>query len=1050
MLYQDLADDTLVMMTLGGEQSAYEALVLRYERAVRATAYKVTQNTFTAEDAAQDAFVTAWMKMDTLREPAKFGSWVCRIAHHCAQSLMRRYQECLSLEEVDEALLARQDAEVYHPQTRYLQEEETRTLHNSVDRLPRRVKEIIRLHYFEGLSILEIADRMHITEGAVKSQLHEGRKRLRKDLCSMDKEMNDTLLRRVMKNVEELKLWACKNKKTDMAAAYRDVLREVEALPESTDKYHAMADVLIRGWWWVEGENKEALYERIREVAERGKNDEVMRFIAIREDARMNAHNRIAFIRDKQIPRLRAGGYVKALGSEWFWLARAYIYQKQLDQAQEALTEAVRILPASDIYTALANELLESLLPRYAQNLREPAKRERTYQFISSAERYRAKGDTLCAMEEHCITAGELYSVDMDMDRVFYNASRCDGLFTVPGLHVGETHVGTDGTLLSFVNDSATVDTPAGHFEECQLWELQQPTCRLLTYYKADVGIVRQERHYAGIMEFRNLSSYRITGGSGLIPCARGNEWTYTGAYPSDIMLQDTRYRVHYAQDGCVLLRCTAYLERLRYDDNSWLDMILQIRSEYWNGHACCDVSHAIERAGQLAVTPMQKAHTKAACSVARRILDTNPEFNPAYTASGHWNFFGRFTTAQEGNRILLSHDFRWNFELKCTDGSDTLEAILYNDPYDILYDNVQCLWSHAWKIGFTDTVEFLMWGQYHVCANLTCEDGGTVTTPAGTFENCLRLSLETTGMPDGIKYRGGKKEYYFAEGIGLVRVVNHYAEDILSAVYDLTDYEGTGTGYMPLEDGMMRRYDAQELLDGYVAHVTYTYVADEQNVGQMVIFKDACGIRKKPDKITSYGDIFTEHQEKELWEQGHHDTARQLFAMNTLRLLSHTLYRPRRYEGRADLSVAWNEQRLHLIESFGGGEISPAFLGCYAATTLRLSCALFAMGRREEGYTQLDRAMELFVKWDTYPNGEALDVGAAPMYEGIKMLKCTNILLLPDGSKDLLYESLTHETGGLVYNALTMPSGWEWFDNVREEPRFKDAVARATTLFTH
>ena len=68
MLYQNQNDETLVMLTLAGEEKAYEALVVRYERAVILSAASVTRNEFMAEDAAQDAFVTAWMKLNTLQK----------------------------------------------------------------------------------------------------------------------------------------------------------------------------------------------------------------------------------------------------------------------------------------------------------------------------------------------------------------------------------------------------------------------------------------------------------------------------------------------------------------------------------------------------------------------------------------------------------------------------------------------------------------------------------------------------------------------------------------------------------------------------------------------------------------------------------------------------------------------------------------------------------------------------------------------------------------------------------------------------------------------
>ena len=62
MYCQNESDETLVMLTLAGEQTAYEVLVVRYQKTVIASAIAVTKNHFMAEDAAQDAFVTAGVR----------------------------------------------------------------------------------------------------------------------------------------------------------------------------------------------------------------------------------------------------------------------------------------------------------------------------------------------------------------------------------------------------------------------------------------------------------------------------------------------------------------------------------------------------------------------------------------------------------------------------------------------------------------------------------------------------------------------------------------------------------------------------------------------------------------------------------------------------------------------------------------------------------------------------------------------------------------------------------------------------------------------------
>jgi RNA polymerase sigma-70 factor (ECF subfamily) len=178
------------MLTLAGEQEAYEALVTKYQNAAISAAATVTRNSFMAEDAAQDAFVTAWMKLDTLKEPKKFASWVCRIAKNCALNMFPRYRSFLSL---DESIGFEIEDGRLDPETEFIASDERRRdsdeLRKSMEGLPEKVGEIIRLHYFEGLSIAEIADRMRISEGTVKSQLHDSRKKIRRELFRTERKM---------------------------------------------------------------------------------------------------------------------------------------------------------------------------------------------------------------------------------------------------------------------------------------------------------------------------------------------------------------------------------------------------------------------------------------------------------------------------------------------------------------------------------------------------------------------------------------------------------------------------------------------------------------------------------------------------------------------------------------------------------------------------------------------------------------------------------------------------------------------------------------------
>ena len=75
-----------------------------------------------------------------------------------------------------------------------------------------------------------------------------------------------------------------------------------------------------------------------------------------------------------------------------------------------------------------------------------------------------------------------------------------------------------------------------------------------------------------------------------------------------------------------------------------------------------------------------------------------------------------------------------------------------------------------------------------------------------------------------------------------MVRVTNYYLNNTAKTTYDLTDYRGIGDGYMPMAAGMMRRYDAVDLTDGFIAWAEYTY--EENESGILTVIANRCGVR--------------------------------------------------------------------------------------------------------------------------------------------------------------------------------------------------------------
>ena len=321
----------------------------------------------------------------------------------------------------------------------------------------------------------------------------------------------------------------------------------------------------------------------------------------------------------------------------------------------------------------------------------------------------------------------------------------------------------------------------------------------------------------------------------------------------------------------------------------------------------------------------------------------------------------------------------------------------------------------------------------------VNCEAVDEVTVKAGNFKDCLKITLDISEYPSGLEYRGGKKEYFFAKGIGIIKTVNYFYKGAVTAVYELESFTGEGEGYMPLVDGASRSYVGVNLTDGDVCGENCYFVKDED--GNTVLFEDRIGVRKKLEPISDYSSIHGENIEEELWEAGKHEESRLKHDINNFHLLCHFLGRAGRYWNAPEKAVAWNKYRLKIMEDLNGnGEVPSAWLGLYAATQLRTGCALCGLGRPEEAKPYLEKSLQSFIKWEAISKDTPMEVGDPFVYGGIQLIKGTNLLLLPNGEYDRVsrdYPYLFRDRIGLLVHAVTAPHGWEWFDGVRNEAWF-------------
>jgi RNA polymerase sigma-70 factor (ECF subfamily) len=167
-------DAQLVARVRRGERAAAEALAQRWLRACRAVALAVTRDEADADDVCQDAFVRAIERIDDCRDPARFGPWLLQIARNRAHDQLRaRARPVLSLEGME---IVSTEAS---PQRQAERGDARGRLLAAMGELTEERREVLLLHDLEGWTHREIAERMGLPPGTVRSHLHHARRKMR-------------------------------------------------------------------------------------------------------------------------------------------------------------------------------------------------------------------------------------------------------------------------------------------------------------------------------------------------------------------------------------------------------------------------------------------------------------------------------------------------------------------------------------------------------------------------------------------------------------------------------------------------------------------------------------------------------------------------------------------------------------------------------------------------------------------------------------------------------------------------------------------------------
>ena len=166
------SDITLVKSCLNGNKGAFEALVVKYEKAIFNIAFRLMNNYEDAMDITQSVFIKAYEKLDTFDDSRKFFSWLYKIAVN--ESINFRKMKRLT-EQIDNNYPEKRN----NPEESMIRSELCDRVQTALMTLTFNYRIVIVLKHFQNLSYKEISDLLAIPEKTVKSRLFTGRQLLK-------------------------------------------------------------------------------------------------------------------------------------------------------------------------------------------------------------------------------------------------------------------------------------------------------------------------------------------------------------------------------------------------------------------------------------------------------------------------------------------------------------------------------------------------------------------------------------------------------------------------------------------------------------------------------------------------------------------------------------------------------------------------------------------------------------------------------------------------------------------------------------------------------
>lgn len=843
MIFEETARLTqAVERTRKGETDAYNIIVAHCMQKLYAAALAICKNRATAEDLVQETFLDGYLRLGSLREAEKVESWLMRILRNKTLNIVMRSRISES-----EEVLARV-ADTRSPESTYLAAETRAEWRQKFASLSPALRQTALLYFYEELPMEEIARRQAVPLGTVKRRIHDARVKLRKehDMENTTAGLPDSFVEKLAEKIKDLERYTQTFGTQGFDEAYRSVQALIaEVRSEERAKAFAVETAKIASNADIEKYAEEAL-------ATYRTHGEVMKATWLYLELAWklgNDREKIAYTKETILPALASYPdselKIHALALHYFWMA--YYADKS--------TEDGRNEARSYLYQAMAY---------YTKNNTADASHANTIAALKALDCLsdgRALRDLDVTGETWLEKDGNFYYLNEPGCGYGYSSLYiyCNPLFyysgysgdrwflprTIPLIAGAEEPMvdqnGHDSGMRKVIATDETVTTPAGTFANClHLRKTENDGTNCDAWYKKDIGLVKAICEGAGDAgATKVLSAYEIVGGDGWMPIAVGNRWCYVTPNAPDALYERNEYVIErvgryfepHITDKAIAVSCLNYTA-LNAD---WAEASPDPALQFVLIDEDCEArkfAEARKKLEAIVLANTSRESVDMALAMLPHIEETVRYSDAAWRICPSSTNISRLTL--KDGKLRYQECAKLSFDTGPFGTRHVENRIFGVKPLRYLQTLCGTLWDDRWMPGFTATEHTHEWRDDAV--TVTVRDGGTVETPAGTFEDtiCVTATLEIAGNRDRAEhyfYQNtdcGVKEFWFAPGVGIVHHRCTWGSTLSSDAL-LTDYRviARDDEMMPVAIGNRWRYEEVGLsAENYIARREYAVIS--------------------------------------------------------------------------------------------------------------------------------------------------------------------------------------------------------------------------------